>query len=93
MSAQTIFLEAIEVAKAWKARTRLPHTLAGDITIRWVPSHAGIEGNELADLEAKKGALLLSPKNQEFATLEKWQSTLKRQKRDDWWPNHSPPSY
>ncbi|KAI0996449.1 hypothetical protein K3495_g11731 [Podosphaera aphanis] len=95
MSAQSIFLEAIEVARVWKVRTRLPHTLAGNINIRWVPSHAGIEGSELADLEAKKGASLPSPENQEysFATLEKWQSTFKRQETDDWWRNHSPPSH
>ncbi|KAI1003833.1 hypothetical protein K3495_g4378 [Podosphaera aphanis] len=95
MSAQSIFLQAIEVAKVWKARTRLPHTLAGSINIRWVSSHPGIDVNELADLEAKKGASLPSPENQEysFATLEQWQSILKRQERDDWWRNHSPPSY
>ena len=31
------------------------------ITLRWVKAHCGIQGNERADQEAKKGALLNSP--------------------------------
>lgn len=28
------------------------------MTVQWIPSHAGIEGNELADKEAEKQAKL-----------------------------------
>ena len=30
--------------------------LRKELTVQWVPGHAGIEGNELADQEAKKYA-------------------------------------
>ncbi|KAI1004606.1 hypothetical protein K3495_g3606 [Podosphaera aphanis] len=53
-SSQETFIDALEVAKAWKARTRLPHIRGGEIRVRWVPIHSGIEGNEIADSEAKK---------------------------------------
>ncbi|KAI0995572.1 hypothetical protein K3495_g12609 [Podosphaera aphanis] len=53
-SSQETFIDGLEVAKAWKARTRLPHIREGEIRVRWVPSHSGIEGIEIADSEAKK---------------------------------------
>ncbi|KAI0994881.1 hypothetical protein K3495_g13301 [Podosphaera aphanis] len=95
VSAQPIFLEALEVAKTWKARTRLPHTLEGNINVRWIPGHSGIEGNELADMEAKRGALMPCPEKLEFSfsLLEKWQEAQKRREREDWWQKYSPPSY
>ncbi|KAI0992541.1 hypothetical protein K3495_g15644, partial [Podosphaera aphanis] len=57
-SSQKVFTDAIEADKGWKTRTRLPHISEGEIKVRWVPSHAGIEGNELADSEAKRGAAM-----------------------------------
>ncbi|POS81906.1 hypothetical protein EPUL_006045, partial [Erysiphe pulchra] len=53
LSSQTAYLEALETIKLWKARIRLPHIPEGEIKVRWVPSHSGIYGNELADLKAK----------------------------------------
>ena len=44
------------------------------ISIGWVKAHIGIEGNELADEEAKMGALSLSVWSE---TLRPWKETLK----------------
>ena len=61
-SSQEIFIEALEAVKQWKARTRLSHVDEGEIKVRWVPGHAGIQGNKLADAEAKKGAAMPLPR-------------------------------
>ncbi|KAI0995332.1 hypothetical protein K3495_g12850, partial [Podosphaera aphanis] len=94
-SAQSIFLEALKAAEAWKTRTRLSHILEGKVDVRWVPGHAGIEGNILADLEAKKGATMpyLGKQEYSFASLEKWHVDQQKRERDDWWEKKSPPSY
>ncbi|KAI0995578.1 hypothetical protein K3495_g12603 [Podosphaera aphanis] len=93
--AQAIFLEALEVAKTWKARTRLPHTLGGNINDRYIPEHSDIEGNELADMETMRGASMPCPEKLKFSfsTLEKWQAAQRRRDREDWWQNYSPPAY
>ena len=44
------------------------------ISVEWVKAHIGIEGNELADEEAKMGALSLSIWSE---TLRPWKETLK----------------
>ncbi|EED20796.1 hypothetical protein TSTA_039900 [Talaromyces stipitatus ATCC 10500] len=41
---------------AWPLRKRLPYTKSGSIQIRWVPGHAKIPENKVADLAAKEGA-------------------------------------
>lgn len=38
------------------AKQRDDNDLNFDLTVRWIPGHKGIEGNELADVEAKKAA-------------------------------------
>ena len=96
ISSQYIFLDALEVLKQWKSRSRLPHIREGNINIRWVPSHAGIEGNNLADVEAKKGAALPFLNSQtkfSIASLNKWMSTQMSQAREKWWNDHMPRTY
>ncbi|KAI0994497.1 hypothetical protein K3495_g13685 [Podosphaera aphanis] len=79
-TSQSIFLKAIEFANKWKTRERLPHTSEGQVKIRWVPGHSGVEGNKLADLEAKKGASMpcLDPLKHSLSSLKKWQKAKKK---------------
>jgi ribonuclease HI len=44
------------IAKAIIAKTAILAAIGVSTTIKWVPSHIGIEGNERADKLAKKGA-------------------------------------
>ncbi|KAI0997657.1 hypothetical protein K3495_g10530 [Podosphaera aphanis] len=86
-SSQEIFLDALEAVKIWKSRTRLPQISEGEIKVRRVPSHAGIEGNELADAEAKKGAATPFQNNQSklsIAALALWKSSQMCQAREKW---------
>ena len=71
-SSQKAFCEAEEVANFWKIRTRPPHTREGQVRVRWIPRHSGIEGNELADREAKREAAMpyLDNLKYSFAILE-----------------------
>ncbi|KAI1003965.1 hypothetical protein K3495_g4240 [Podosphaera aphanis] len=95
ISSQPIFLQALEAAELWKSRPRLPHILEGQIHIHWVPGHVGIKGNELADLEAKKGAAMPSPYLPEysFSSLRRWHTEQSKIARDKWWHTSRPPAY
>ena len=55
----------------------------------------GIEGNELADKDAKKGAAMsyLGPEKYSLSTLEQWLSTHQSQARTDWWNKNIPDTY
>jgi ribonuclease HI len=71
-----VYIEALETIKLWKARIRVPHIPEGEIKIRWVPSHSGIHGNELADCKAKIGAAVTYNESQQkhsLASLRRWQ--------------------
>lgn len=64
--------------------------------VRWVPSHAGIEGNEPADSEAKRGAAMPYQDEQpklSIAALNLWNSSQMKQAREKWWNNYAQKSY
>ncbi|CCU82499.1 endonuclease/reverse transcriptase [Blumeria hordei DH14] len=54
-------IDALQHTLASGSPTSFPFRLdkeEGQMNIRWVPGHAGIEGNQLADREAKRGAAM-----------------------------------
>ncbi|KAI0998729.1 hypothetical protein K3495_g9466 [Podosphaera aphanis] len=67
----------------------------GQVSIRWVPGHSGVEGNKLADLEAKKGAsmIYLDPSEHFLASLKNWQEAREKESREEWWRANIPQSY
>ncbi|KAI0995105.1 hypothetical protein K3495_g13078 [Podosphaera aphanis] len=85
----------METAKSWKTRTRLPHTQEGQINIRWVPGHAGIEGNEIADFEARRGAAMptIDSAKHSFTSLLQWHAEQLSQARNSWWNKNIPNSH
>lgn len=74
-SSQSTYSEIEKITELWKTRNRLPHIPEGQLNIRWVPSHSGIQGNYLADIEAKKGASMHynGPSELSFSSLQSWQ--------------------
>ena len=47
VSSQGIFKKFRDAAKTWLQTGK-------QMTVQWIPDHTGIEGNEIADKEAKK---------------------------------------
>lgn len=95
-SSQSLYTEFWELEKKWGSRNRLPHIQEGQVKIHWVPSHSGIIGNEIADLEAKKAAAISIPEPQldrSFASLEKWHQARVISDRERWWNKQAPQSY
>lgn len=95
-SSKKVYEEIIEANTLWKNRERLPHTHDGEIKIVWIPSHSGIEGNELADIQAKKGAAISYQDDQpehSFASLESLHAKYIQDARKDWWNKYIPESY
>lgn len=79
-SSQAGFARFKEAAQQWIRQGR-------KITVQWVPSHMGIQGNEKADIEAKKHAdIIAAAVTEETQTLAHAYRVI-RQKKDQAWLN------
>ena len=92
-TSQSVFSSFMKAREAWKHRDCV--IPGGDIHIRWVPGHANVRENELADAEARKGSsrLPVSPFPLSFASLKKWQANKVREARSKWWESESHKRY
>jgi len=64
------------------------------VEVRWIPGHAGILGNEMADSLAKEGAMGQAPPRKPTLSWEKRRATEKlREETEDWWAANAPESY
>lgn len=86
-----------KLQREWKLRNRLSHLQAGQITATWIPSHAGVRGNELADRLAKRAAQEV-PFNQfneilSHAAVKQILAKKKAEMEKEWWLRHCPTSY
>ncbi len=74
-SSQVRFARFKEAARHWIRQ-------GGKITVQWVPSHMGIQGNEKADIEAKKHAeTVVTAATEETQTLAHARRVI-REKKD-----------
>ena len=69
-SSQKNLQAAAELLESWATRPRSMEDIArtGQAHVLWVPGHAGVMGNELADIEAKKAAALPLERHPKEAT-------------------------
>ena len=76
-SSQKKLQAAAELFESWATRPRSMENIvhAGQAHVLWVPGHAGVMGNKLADIEAKKAAALpleRHPKEATAAGATRW---------------------
>lgn len=77
-SSQAAFLKFRELGKIWLNTGKR-------LTVQWIPSHTGIEGNELADKEAKKYASRRpNTDRQEVQTLANAKRRIRAKKAIAW---------
>ncbi len=77
-SSQNTFKQIRDLAKAWIQTGKR-------MSIQWIPGHTEIEGNEIADGEAKKYSKLApTPMANQTQTLSNARRRLKRSKDNAW---------
>lgn len=77
-SSQAAFKKFRDVAKIWLQTGKR-------LTVQWIPAHPGIEGNEIADSEAKKYAkIAIAPGSQGVQTLAHAKRVIRRKKDEAW---------
>ena len=77
-SSQKVFRQFRDLAEGWLQTGR-------ELTVQWIPGHAGIEGNELADQLAKKCAKVpLAAEHDQAQSLSNARRKLRKAKDDNW---------
>lgn len=95
-SSQEVFVEFRRLCESWKARSRNPGIKVGEVKVLWIPGHSGIEGNELADKQARIGAELSHsgpPTPLTIASLRSTQIKHLEDRRQEWWKTFQPKRY
>ena len=77
-SSQKVFRQFRDLAEGWLQTGK-------ELTVQWIPGHAGIEGNELADQEAKKCAKVpLAAERDQAQSLSNARRKLRKAKDNNW---------
>ena len=76
-SSQKLFKQFRDAAKIWMDSGK-------KMAVNWIPGHSGIEGNEIADKEAKKYAKRELAGTPEVRTFANAKRTIKRHKDRAW---------
>lgn len=94
-SSQDKFIQFASLASSWCVRSRLPHTLPGQVKIIWIPSHNDIQGNVQADLAAKRACNKTSEQicPLPIASAKKWAKDMLDTAINEYWQKNAPQSY
>lgn len=98
-SSQNKFLTFATRAFVWPRRSRLPHTVAENVRVYWIPSYTGSQGNALVDSAAREAAhLALSapypPSHTPLtaASANEWADAKLDSQMKNYWSLHAPNS-